>query len=897
MANVLISLSGNQFTQSDTFKLFPFYEGLLKSLVRNGNNVYYMIVNEFVNSYTSRSNLISSKIDQDKLDSYIKKINPDLIISFNNACYRGIAQKLDCPYLVWGVDPISVYADKEDLTRNKSRYIFVGNNEDDCHNIKNYFNVKNVEILRFATDIFAENIRQDIPISFVGSLWNGCELDLLEKGVSSQEIKKIVELLRTNTNFTLEDLKKQSKLSLPYLNDESIFWLLHGIASNDRAKVLTALSDLGLEIYGNNHNWIKTAENNLDLALCYNRREVYDLKSTQTLFNRSEICFNMSHIHARGNGFSFRVLDAMASNGCLVTDYKECYKKLFGNYVDLPTFKYGDASDARNVCEYILKHDKERKEIVQGAQKAINAEYRFENRFAQIESFINIKLLNKSNNGTIKRIEAQNFLKRDSKQIPTPLFGQKEKKKKSIFMKIITYPERLRKKAFKPIYTKYFSQIPNSLNAGFTFCEKSFKMVSSVIVDFSLSFKYQSYHDIIDKEAYIARVSKGFPKRKQNGKIKIVFLFQEAAYWPSVETLYNELKNDARFEVFVIAIPCITLPELSTLELKDHQIQFLIEKGIDYIDARQANGSFFDPFTLSPDYVFVQIHFDRQRVLEYKTSILSLYTKVCLIPHAFLLSQSDNKELIHQSHYFKVFVPNRIHAKILENVFHHKDNIEVTGYPRFDLYNKVITDSKLWKIPKKTKGTKRIIWSPHWWAYGHSKGLFDDLMSLWDYFYRFLLLHKEVELVIKPHPSLLNGIVAAGYISEEKLKILMEKMNALPNASIYQGGQYFDLFQTADGMINNSISFLAEWLPSKKPMLFVNTERKFELNEIAEKILKVYYKASSLSDVHDFIDKVILCNQDKLKEKRIALIKEFSLFDKESAAIKIKKSLLDNIDN
>lgn len=424
MATVLISMSGNRLNPNDSFKIFPFYEGLMKSLARNGNNVYYMIVNEFVNSYDNRSNSISSRLDQNKLDQYIKNINPDLVISFNNACYRGMPQKLDCPYLVWGVDPISVYADKEELLNNKSRYIFVGNNEDDCSNIKNYFNVNNVEMLRFATDIFPQDVSQNKNISFVGSLWNGCEFDLLKQGISATELKCIINLLRENTNLTLDDLRKQSKLSLSYLNEHSIFWLLHGIASSDRARVLTRLSDLGLTVYGNNSNWIKTAESNLDLALCYDKKEIYDLDSTQDLFNHSKICFNMSHIHARGNGFSFRVIDAMASNGCLVTDYKESYKKLFGKYVDLPTFEYGNADDAHRVCKFILSHDQERKNIVLGAQKVINSEYRFEHRFSQIESFVDIKLFN-TTKGLIKRIEADDFKKNEL--IPTENISPKNK--------------------------------------------------------------------------------------------------------------------------------------------------------------------------------------------------------------------------------------------------------------------------------------------------------------------------------------------------------------------------------------------------------------------------------------------------------------------------------------
>lgn len=138
MAKVLISLSGNKVDATSDYNIFPFYEGLINALSRNGNEVQYMIVNEFVQSYTSRSNILSSRISKNDLDSYISEQGFDLIIAFNNAIYDGYPQKSDIPFLVWGVDPISVYADKEHLKNNHDRYIFAGNCEDDLINIKNF---------------------------------------------------------------------------------------------------------------------------------------------------------------------------------------------------------------------------------------------------------------------------------------------------------------------------------------------------------------------------------------------------------------------------------------------------------------------------------------------------------------------------------------------------------------------------------------------------------------------------------------------------------------------------------------------------------------------------------------------------------------------------------------
>lgn len=440
MPKILLSFSGNKLKSDEAFNIFPFYEGLINALKRNGNDVQQMIVNEFVSSYTSRSNVLSARLDQSKLDDYIKNQNFDLIIAFNNALYDGYCQTSDIPYIVWGVDPISVYADKEKLLSDKARYIFAGNCDGDYTNIRNYFNPKKIEILRFATDIQAIEIQQDYPVSFCGSLWKSIEKDLLKSGISGKQLNEIISLLRNNTSLSVEDLKQQIPFGHDLLDEKSVFWLLNGIATSDRIAVLSELVDLGLHCFGLSDLWQELADTNLSLACSYDSKLIYDLQSTQDLLNRSKIGFNMSHIHSNEDGFSFRIIDTMASNSCLVTDYKKGYEKLFGKYVNLPTFEYGNAREARKVCEYLLNHEDERLDIVKASQKAIDAEYRFEHRFKQIEEITGIKLLGETG-GSLTRIKAEDFL---------VTFSEKEVKNE----KVLSWKNKIRYKIWKHLDKK-----------------------------------------------------------------------------------------------------------------------------------------------------------------------------------------------------------------------------------------------------------------------------------------------------------------------------------------------------------------------------------------------------------------------------------------------------------
>ena len=893
MANILICCSGNKIG-GDSLHIFPFYEGLMNALSRNGNNVSYIIINEFVRDYNSRTNELLPQINTYQLNDYLKNKNFDLIICFNNVSIRGFLQNSDIPYIIWGVDPISVYADKNEILKNVDRYIFAGNNEEDCDNIKKFFNPKNLEVLRFATDIRTENIPQDFAISFLGSLWNGSEKELLKRGMSQSTLHKIISLLKNDTNLSLEKIKNTVGKSADLLDKTDVFWLLNGIATSDRCRVLSGLTSLGLHAFGLSEKWVDIADTNLELACCYSSDVIYSMEAVQKLYNRSKINFSMSHVHARGKGFSFRVIDAMASNGCLVTDYKEVYKQLFGLYVDLPTFEYGNQNDARKVCEYILNHEDERLDIVKASNKAIDEGFRFEHRMMQIEKMTGVKLFS-NNVGSIIKICSKDFFVVQKKSEITNVQPIKRKAKKSILKKILDFPARLRVKSFKKIYEKYFNQLPVSMETGFNFCDKRFKDVMYRIDHGLTNPVYQSYHNIIFQESYLLKCARKIA-RPQKSKIRVVFLFQEASYWSSVESLYKNLKSDPKFEVFVVAIPILFPPDLNRLELKIEQINFLKDNNIDYINACE-NEQMFDVYILKPDYVFLQIHFDRQRILQYKSFVMRLYTKVCIVPHAFLLSASDYKELSHMQDYFRIFVPNNDHAKILSNVLHTTNNIEITGFPRFDLYNIHINDSSIWKISKsKNPNIKRIIWSPHWWIYGASKNCFDITINILMYFIKFLELHENIELIIKPHPSLLNGIVSSGFMSKTKIDELFLKINKMPNASIYTGGNYFDLFKTADLCVNNSISFLAEWLPTEKPMIFVDTDRMFELNNLGNQLLNVYYHVHDIVTLDEKINDLIFNNNDTMKNERLVLLNQLDLIS-QNASLKIKNSLIRHLND
>lgn len=152
---------------------------------------------------------------------------------------------------------------------------------------------------------------------------------------------------------------------------------------------------------------------------------------------------------------------------------------------------------------------------------------------------------------------------------------------------------------------------------------------------------------------------------------------------------------------------------------------------------------------------------------------------------------------------------------------------------------------------------------------------------------RFLLEyaknHPEIEWVFKPHPRLKTSLVTDGIMSEKEVEEYYQTWDTMPNGRVYDKGSYFDIFKTSDALITDCVSFLAEYLPSKKPVLFLESKNHIPFNKLGENITKHYYRINNLKELEDTINKVILTSDDYLRNERINDIKYLEIEGKQAS--------------
>ncbi len=407
MARILFSTIGFGIKE-----LYCYYDQFTTALQEAGNDVLVMTSDKIIRNGWS-SNEHFTNVDEDKLDEYIKNFNPDLVIAANNVLYNRVPKILDCPIVIFGADKAIGFADKENIRKNANRYFYIYETVDCGKQIKDLFNPQESRMIMMptATNLRAEPLAQDANISFIGTNFNftykfkdyflhNKDKDLPKK------FKQFYDLYKANPRLGSKKILEQLNFKKDFLENILDLDLLNLISGNKRTQTLAAVADLGLELYGHD-SWVDVVDYSFDLMLSYKKEKIITAKQNQDLYNRSKIAINLSHEQALDN-FSWRVRDIMATNACLVSDYRKNLEVYFGKYVKIPTFT--NAFEARQLCQKLLQDEVWRKEIVQGCQLAIEKEHRFCYRLRDMEEAIGIKLINDKKNGSIKFLNADNFI-------------------------------------------------------------------------------------------------------------------------------------------------------------------------------------------------------------------------------------------------------------------------------------------------------------------------------------------------------------------------------------------------------------------------------------------------------------------------------------------------------
>ena len=665
-----------------------------------------------------------------------------------------------------------------------------------------------------------------------------------------------------NLFFAKKKLRDKGKINV------CIFFEVSGLK---RLQALSAIADLGLEIRGKYFDVDEVMKYFPEVALSYNNTVGYSLKYNQDLYNNFYIGFNTNHIQAM-SGFSWRVCDIMASNACLVSEFKEDLKILFPK-VNIPTFT--TSYEAREQCKRILSSEYLRADIVGAAHEAIESSFRFKHVLERLEDFLSCSLHGESGHeGTLTIFsDEQNTHQKKAKQEERKN-AYKSNHIKCKKIKFLGIPLQFYKRtinnnldfyylSFLPLFS--VRRKPNKTYYNIVYFEK--------IKNHFLKYWYKN-NTLNIISSYIRRPFNLFfakKKLRDKGKINVCIFSDRISCW-AFDYLYKLFESNSMFNTVIVVAPFMSQGKEAMISFVEQTYERLKSKGYNVI---KGYDKYTDTFIdlkkqVNPDILIYNMywkpHFHENFYIKKFKNKLNF-----LCEYAFsTVAHKEAKNFEINNTVVGYFEPTKLHLEEDRLWMDNKGaNVIVTGSPKLDpFFDEDYRPADVWKAQDTRK--KRIIWAPH-----HSDNFPKNLYQFNAFFelHSFMLeiadtYSDRVQFAFKPHPMLKAKLdVRWGKVIADRY---YEQWRSRENTQLEQG-EFIDLFLGSDAMIFDGSSFLAEYTATKKPSLFtVGGSSRLMLNNFGKLNFEVIYKTESdvKEEIVKFIEEVVIGEKDIYKEKR-----------------------------
>jgi len=134
--------------------------------------------------------------------------------------------------------------------------------------------------------------------------------------------------------------------------------------------------------------------------------------------------------------------------------------------------------------------------------------------------------------------------------------------------------------------------------------------------------------------------------------------------------------------------------------------------------------------------------------------------------------------------------------------------------------------------------------------------------------------HSDRRWVLKPHPGMRSSVIRNGVMDTAEYDEYLASWSEREMSTVFDQGEYFELFRRSAALITCSGSFLAEYLPTGKPIIHLDSGRSVGFNDVGERLSRGFYKAASAEELGEVFEDVVIRGNDPLKAVREELARE-----------------------
>lgn len=362
----------------------------------------------------------------------------------------------------------------------------------------------------------------------------------------------------------------------------------------------------------------------------------------------------------------------------------------------------------------------------------------------------------------------------------------------------------------------------------------------------------------------------------KSDKKTIMFLIEFPQSWSVVNSIYEEAKKKEDVQVYVVAVPQLQsgAKETNIVDLKNPALEYLTEQGIDVIKANKDDNTWVDLRAYNPEYIIYTRPYIGYYPEVYRTHKTSRYAKLIYIPYAYGMLGDKMLSVVLPEHFIcymhRVYFANESRMIEMKNSLswyrqNMKKRLMYKGFPRFDMLDLNNFNGDSDKI-------YTIAWMPRWSASDDVEGQkMSHFLTYKDQFIEYVSENQDINLIIRPHPLMFSSYISKGVMTEEEVEEF-RALCAKNNVVIDEKKDCFETINTADVLVADYTSLIAEYFMTGKPVVFCDSVDG--LNVEGEKICSRLYNADSFDKVVDCIDSLKSGNDEMLAVRK-ALINEF----------------------
>ena len=369
---------------------------------------------------------------------------------------------------------------------------------------------------------------------------------------------------------------------------------------------------------------------------------------------------------------------------------------------------------------------------------------------------------------------------------------------------------------------------------------------------------------------------------KCSGQIKVGFLVQLPEIWDKQVLVYEAMKNNNKFKVYLFVVPKYDFIA-SSVETK-YEDNYFLNKYEDAIKTYSGD-TWIDLKEYNLDYLFYPRPYDHYLPKQYRSIATRKFVKCCYIPYGYNGGQqfdgmNTDKKFFRNIYY--AFIDTDYSANIINNKFNcakeksaHK--VVCFGYPALDSYFDI----------KNSNDINTVLWTPRW-TYDEKIGG-SHFLEYKDIVLNWAAKYPNVKITFRPHPLMFEELIKKGKMTELEVADFLNELE-LRKIEYDKGKPIDEVFEKADLLVTDFSSIIIEYFVTGRPIIYCDGIIKF--NEGYEQIKNEIYSVSNGDELENAFTQIIK-NKSEISGSRKDIIEKLRIIHKH-AADRIVEAIIDD---